>query len=54
MEENDVKEFIQKNKEEQKLTDRENYNYILNINKKFSGIISFIKVEDFKRYFVRK
>jgi len=53
--ENDVKEFIQKNIEEQKLNseNRENFNYILNINDKFSGIISFIKVENFKRYFVR-
>jgi tRNA1(Val) A37 N6-methylase TrmN6 len=53
--EKDVNEFIQKNLEEQKINieDRENFNYILNVNKNFSGIISFLKVENFKRYFVR-
>ena len=51
----DVEDFVNKNLEEQKIKDedRDNFYYTVRINKQFIGIVGFIKILDYKRYFLR-
>ena len=50
-----VEDFVNKNLEEQKIKDRDrdNFYYTVRIDKQFIGIVGFIKMLDYKRYFLR-